>query len=185
MKGHGGELWHSAGVQVTTTTRNITQVKVQLPGVFYCHFKSGHSPGAPQFQPFINSSPTPRTLWAPQGKAVTLITPPRNSCPFFSHPVQKGSSAQRRKLPGPSPAEELLLPCQVEHPAQSPALPRNPGNLPSIFSTDPCTTALTLSCVAHAPFPWQPASFIQLHYFGCLRLSESLVPKPWLRATLC
>lgn len=98
MKGHGGELWHSAGVQVTTTTRTITQVKVQLPGVFYCHFKSGHSPGAPQFQPFINSSPTPRTLWAPQGKAVTLITPPRNSCPFFSHPVQKGSSAQRRKL---------------------------------------------------------------------------------------
>lgn len=87
--------------------------------------------------------------------------------------------------PGPSPADELLCLARLEHQAQSPALPRNPGNLKSIFSTDPCTTALTLSCVAHAPFPWQPASFIQLHYFCCLRLPESLVPKPWLRATLC
>lgn len=112
MKGHGGELWHCAGVQVTTTTRNITQVKVQLPGAFYCHFKSGHCPGAPQFLLFINSSPTPRTLWAPQGKAVTLIIPPRNSCPFFSFPMQKAALLRggNSAWPQPSWGAALALP---------------------------------------------------------------------------
>lgn len=178
MMGHRGALWHCAGAQVTSTTRNITQVKIQLPGEFYCHFESGHSPGAPQLRLFINST-LPGTLWAPQGNAVTLIILPRNSAPSPPIPCKSQLCSEQEILAGPSPAEELL--CLTP----SPALPRNPGNLQSIFSTDPCTTALTLSCVAHAPFPWQPASSSQLHYFGCLRLSESLVPKPRLRATLC
>lgn len=126
VKGGRGEQWHCAGVQVTTTTRDITQVKVQLPGALYCHVKSGHSPGAPQCQ---SSSLTPRTLWAPQGKAVTLTILPGNSCPFFSHPVQKSGLRGGGNSPWPEPSWGAALPCQVEHPAQSPALPRNPGNL--------------------------------------------------------
>lgn len=71
-------------VQVKSTTRDTAQVRAQPPGVFDCHFVtwSASVPTLPQLQ--LNT----RTLWAPQGKAVTLIILPRTSCiPFLSHPL--------------------------------------------------------------------------------------------------